>query len=209
VGRRLITQAEWAKSHGFSRQYVQKLLKQGKISLKDGKVDPFDADRRLAAFRDPIQHAVKGPKRAETGQNRAGRRYEGDDDLDAGNDDGVDDTTGLREDELPSSSLPDQLLRARIKKEREDGLLKEMERKKRQGELVDAEEVRSSVQARALAEREAQLAWPRRVSADMAAELGVDERLLLAILQKYVRQHLLERSQRSGQTRLGDNADAA
>jgi hypothetical protein len=195
VGKRLVTQAEWARSHGFSKQYVQKLLKSGKISLKDGKIDPFDADRRLAAFRDPVLQAIKPQNRAKEGKVSAEPRYEVDDETDDDESAGIDNVTGLREDELPSSSLPDQLLRARIKKEREDGLLKEMERRKRQGELIDAEEVRASVQARALAEREAQLAWPRRVAADMAAELGIEERLLLTILQKYIRQHLLERSQ--------------
>jgi hypothetical protein len=205
VGRQLVTQAEWARDHGFSRQYVQKLLKQGKIQLKDGKIDPLDADRRLSAFRDPIQHAVKAPKPAKTGQKQAYRRHEVVEDDHADENDGIDDTTGLREDELPSSSLPDQLLRARIKKEREDGLLKEMERRKRQGELIDAEEVRAATQTRALAEREAQLAWPRRVAADMAVELGVDERLLLQVLAKYVRQHLQERSaQQVGQIKLAE-----
>jgi hypothetical protein len=109
-------------------------------------------------------------------------------------DDEVDPETGLREDELPSSTLPDQLLRARIKREREEGTLKEIERKKRQGELIDAQEVKAASQARANAEREAFLAWPRRISADMAVDLGVEERLLLQVLQKYIRQHLTERS---------------
>ena len=35
----LISQYEWAKRNGFSKQYANKLVKSGKIQLIDGKVD--------------------------------------------------------------------------------------------------------------------------------------------------------------------------
>ena len=43
----LISQAEWARRQGFSRQYVGKLLKQGKIKLTDGKIDEYIANAEL------------------------------------------------------------------------------------------------------------------------------------------------------------------
>jgi hypothetical protein len=191
MARALISKSEWARNHGFSPQYVNKLINQKKIVTVDGKIDPHDADRRLAAFCNPVRQATKPKSGLKPGPKpRVAQRVE----LDDEDDEEVDPETGLREDELPSSTLPDQLLRARIKREREEGTLKEIERKKRQRELIDAQEVRAASQARANAEREAFLAWPRRISADMAVDLGVEERLLLQVLQKYIRQHLAERS---------------
>jgi hypothetical protein len=51
----LITQAEWARGCGFSRQYVSRLVKRGLVRLVDGKVDPAAADAALAAMRDPAR----------------------------------------------------------------------------------------------------------------------------------------------------------
>lgn len=217
---RLVSKSHWARAHGFSPAYVTKLIKTGKIrETPGGQIDPEDADKRLAATSERFRNGhtpdyeisripdkvftpvapTPRPRRTlredETPKRLGRPPKQREDEYEPQEDDEEEDPgTGLREDELPRSTLPDQLLRARIKKEREDGLIREMERKKRQGELVDAEEVRSASQARAVAEREALLAWPRRVSADMAVELGVEERLLLQVQQKYIREFLAERS---------------
>lgn len=49
----LITQAEWARRQGFSKQYVGKLISQGKIRLINGMVDEDAANSVLAKQRDP------------------------------------------------------------------------------------------------------------------------------------------------------------
>ena len=51
----MITQAEWARRHGFSRQYVSKLVSRGVVRLVDGKIDPAQADAALAALRQPAK----------------------------------------------------------------------------------------------------------------------------------------------------------
>ncbi len=48
----LITQAEWARRQGFSKQYVGKLISQGKIRLINGMVDEDAANSVLAKQRD-------------------------------------------------------------------------------------------------------------------------------------------------------------
>lgn len=95
---------------------------------------------------------------------------------------------------LSRRDLKEELLRARIKREREDDRIKELERKKIEGELIDAEDVGAASQVRANAEREALLSWPRRIAADMAVELRNEERLVLQILRRYIQQHLTERA---------------
>ena len=46
----LITQAEWARRHGFSRQYVSRLVKQGIVRLSNGQIDPAKEEVAAAAF---------------------------------------------------------------------------------------------------------------------------------------------------------------
>lgn len=48
----LMTQAAWARSQGFSRQYVQKLIKTGRIQLVDGMIDTAAANHMLIQSRD-------------------------------------------------------------------------------------------------------------------------------------------------------------
>jgi hypothetical protein len=49
----LISQTEWAKRQGFSKQYVGKLINQGKIKLVDGMIDEKTANAVLQNQRDP------------------------------------------------------------------------------------------------------------------------------------------------------------
>lgn len=47
-----ITQAEWAREKGFSRQYVCSLVKKGIVELEDGLIDREQANEAVAAIRD-------------------------------------------------------------------------------------------------------------------------------------------------------------
>jgi hypothetical protein len=49
----LISQAEWARRQGFSKQYVGKLISQGKIKLVNGMIDERAANSALTRQRDP------------------------------------------------------------------------------------------------------------------------------------------------------------
>jgi hypothetical protein len=49
----LITQTEWARRQGFSKQYVGKLISQRKIKLVNGMVDEKSANAVLQNQRDP------------------------------------------------------------------------------------------------------------------------------------------------------------
>jgi hypothetical protein len=60
----LITQTEFAREIGVSKQYVCYLVKQGVVELKNGLVDPEQANEALATIRDPSQ-----PLRRKNGKN--------------------------------------------------------------------------------------------------------------------------------------------
>ena len=60
------------------------------------------------------------------------------------------------------------------------------------GELVDRSQALAQVFKLARTERDAWLNWPARVSALLAAELGVDAHTLHVVLENAVREHLRE-----------------
>jgi hypothetical protein len=49
----LVSQYEWAKRSGFSKQYANRLVKAGKIRLINGKVDIDEANATLASIKNP------------------------------------------------------------------------------------------------------------------------------------------------------------
>jgi hypothetical protein len=51
----LISQSEWAKRQGFSKQYANTLIKSGQIPLSNGLVDEERANAILASIRNPNQ----------------------------------------------------------------------------------------------------------------------------------------------------------
>ncbi len=67
-----------------------------------------------------------------------------------------------------------------------------LELKARRGDLVDRARAVAHVFKLAREERDAWLNWPARVSALMAAELGVDPHKMHVTLEKYVRDHLID-----------------
>ena len=65
----LIKRSEFADAHGWHRSYVSRLVQQGVVMLTtDGLVDSEDADRRIAAARDPKkQHVTDRHAKARAG----------------------------------------------------------------------------------------------------------------------------------------------
>ena len=77
-------------------------------------------------------------------------------------------------------------------------MLKAQERKlrldERRGQLVEKARALILVHRLAKEERDAILAWPARIAAELAAELGVDAHRLQTLMDTRLRQHLAERN---------------
>ena len=171
----LITQAEWARRRGFSRQYVGRLVKRGVVRLTDGKVDPAQADAALAAVREPARPPRRrgGPKGGPSGEE-----------LTAGN-------SGGEPLLLPQGGdLPTLLLKTRIKSEVERSRLLEIKAKVEAGKYVDADEVKVAAFNRARIVREALLNIPDRLAAVLAAETEAQK--VHALIAAEIRQALEE-----------------
>lgn len=93
-------------------------------------------------------------------------------------------------------AAPESIVDAKRRKEIALAGMRELELREKQGELVDAATVHDAVFTRFRQERDALLTWPARISAVMAADLGVDAGRLLVTLEKHVREFLAERSVR-------------
>ena len=175
----LITQAEWARRRGFSRQYARRLVEKGVVRLIDGKVDPAQADAALTSIREPARPV----RRTEPPQTGPGNRS----------------PTAPRKPESSSpeplslpqgGDLPTLLLKTRIKSEVERARLLEIKARVEAGKYVDADEIKVAAFNRARVVRDSLLNIPDRLAGILAAE--GDAQKVHAMLATEIRQALEE-----------------
>lgn len=137
--------AEFAESQGFSRPYVTKLVQQGVI-VRDakGQIDKDTAVAALAARREPAKSFRRGKAP-----------------------DNVDFAIGAGP---GTETLSTMLLKSRIKTEVERGKLAELDRRRREGELVERGNVEEAAFSNARRVRDALMNIPARVASLYAAE---------------------------------------
>jgi len=82
-------------------------------------------------------------------------------------------------------------------KEAMDAQLRELDLRRRQGELIDKTEAERAVMERAQAERRAWETWAATAAAHLASELDVSEDAMFRALDAAVRDHLAELSSES------------
>jgi phage terminase Nu1 subunit (DNA packaging protein) len=163
-----VNSAEFAESQGFSRPYVTKLVQQGVI-VRDanGQIDKDRAVAALAARREP----AKALRRGSAPKNG--------------------DLSGLRAvGGQGSEALSTLMLKSRIRTEVERGKLAELDRKQREGELVERGEVEEAAFASARRVRDALMNIPARVASLYAAE--TDPQNIHQNLEDEIRNVLLE-----------------
>jgi phage terminase Nu1 subunit (DNA packaging protein) len=163
----LMTQAEYARQRGCSKQAVSKAVKAGRLTLIDGRIDPEIADREWARNTDPDQQQRGAPEQFEVTQARV--------------------QTSVRRDPAHERDVGDPMLveaKARTEKLRAD--LLEIEIREKRGELVEADQVRRVNFNLARTTRNALLALPARLAPLLApiADASEIERLLEAEIRK-------------------------
>lgn len=155
----------------------------GRITpLPDGTIDPVAADAQWAANTTPTRRSVTGEAR-EVPQAPAAVR-----DVRQASAKVVRETA-----EPPTPSLSTggtSLLQARTVNEVVKAQTNKVRLARLKGELVDRSQAVAHVFKLARAERDAWLNWPARISAQMAAGLGVDPHVLHVALNAAVRQQL-------------------
>ncbi|MGI9278091.1 MAG: hypothetical protein ACR2PX_00415 [Endozoicomonas sp.] len=137
----LISQSEFAKRQGWSRQYVAKLVKSGKIRLHNGKVEPNEALKEIQAQAEPSTVLRKS-------QSQAGSVP-------------VAPTDSRQAVDFVTARTMREAFRAKMAK---------MEYEKETGKLTDASKVREDAYRAGRMVRDALLGIPDRLSDVLAAE---------------------------------------
>ena len=163
----LISQAEYARRRGCSKQAVSKAVKAGRLTLIDGLVDPEIADREWARNTDPDQQQRGAPEQFEVTQVRAAESIRT-----------PPPTRAERDDPM--------LVEAKARTERLRADLLEIDLQKARGELIPAADAQRVQFNLARATRNALLALPARLSPLLApiADAAEIERLLEAEIRK-------------------------
>lgn len=167
------TKAAFARRLGVSDRRVSALVADGLPVTETGKVKVADAMKWVQERQNPVRSA-------------AGRLTGG---LKHGDDDEDDDVPP------PTGAAPREVIdywAEKARKERAAASLTELKLATQKGELLPADEVRSTVFALAKAERDAWTAWPSRVAPVLAARLGCDLGEIQRALVAEVNAHLSE-----------------
>ncbi|EMP7583978.1 elements of external origin [Pseudomonas aeruginosa] len=159
----------YARHRGVTDTAVHKAIRAGRITPEaDGTIDADRADREWARNSD----APKAGTRAKAAKVAV---PEGGGDGPAA---------------LPVGGA--SLLQARTVNEVVKAQTNKVRLARLKGELVDRPQAIAHVFKLARSERDAWLNWPARISAQMAAKLGVDPHTMHIALEAAVREHLLE-----------------
>lgn len=160
----------YARHRGVTDTAVHKAIRAGRITPEpDGTLDPAKADQEWA-------RNTEAPKTGTT--HRATKVFTKEPSPEPS---GV--TTGSSGTSLLQARTVNEVVKAQTNKVRLARL---------KGELIERAQAIAHVFTLARAERDAWLNWPARISAAMAAQLGVDPHSLHVALDTAVREHLRE-----------------
>ncbi|PRX27774.1 hypothetical protein SAMN05216257_1157 [Meinhardsimonia xiamenensis] len=163
-----LSRRQYARHRGVSEMAVRKAIAAGRITLEpDGTIDPDKADRQWDERTDPAKTRGRAVPRDAV--------------------EAVDEALG--ESRGNSGAV---FMRARAANEVIKVRTGRLKLQKLEGELVDRRRAEEMIFDLARRERDAWIGWPARVAARMAAELGVEPRLVETVLDRFIREHLEE-----------------
>jgi hypothetical protein len=170
---RVASQREVARRLGISHTALQKAARAGRIAPEpDGRWDVEKVRARLAESSDPMRKFPAGASAVRPSSSSPAS---------GGGADSLPRTAGST---FHDARTANEVLKAQERRLRLD---------ERRGKLVDKARALMLVHRLAKEERDAILAWPARVAAEIAAELGVDAHRLQMLLDARLREHLAAR----------------
>lgn len=162
----------YARHRGVTDTAVHKAIRAGRITPEaDGSIDIDRADREWARNSDAPRNGTRAKAVKVAVPEASGPSSDGPAALPAGG---------------------TSLLQARTVNEVVKAQTNKVRLARLKGELVDRPQAIAHVFKLARSERDAWLNWPARISAQMAARLGVDPHTMHVALEAAVREHLQE-----------------
>ncbi len=175
----------YARHRGVSHVAVKKAIDTGRITpLPDGTIDPVVADAQWAANTTPTRRSMADAASDKTTQQVSASPRE------------IPQASARAVRETPEPPTPalssggTSLLQARTVNEVVKAQTNKVRLAQLKGELVDRAQAVAHVFKLARAERDAWLNWPARISAQMAAGLGMEPHALHVALDAAVREQL-------------------
>jgi hypothetical protein len=175
----------YARHRGVSHVAVKKAIDTGRITqLPDGTIDPVVADAQWAANTTPTRRSVAEPVTEKLAQQVSAPARE------------IPQASAKVARDTPEPPTPalssggTSLLQARTVNEVVKAQTNKVRLAQLKGELVDRAQAVAHVFKLARTERDAWLNWPARISAQMAAGLGVEPHALHVALDAAVREQL-------------------
>jgi hypothetical protein len=187
-----MSQAEYARYRGVTRQAVWEAVQSGRITLlPDSTIDPVVADRQWDLRTDQSMQRKRTRRRsADGGVSLSGTKPVPTEAIDTVRDTLAEQGIDLEQDAEPGGAI--SFVQARLANEILKAQLQKVKLGKVRGQLVDRAKARQLVFDLARRERDAWIGWPARVAANMAAELGTDPHRMEEALDRYLREHLSE-----------------
>jgi hypothetical protein len=167
----LVSQSEYARKSGFSRQYVNKMVKKGVVRLIDGKIDTAQADVALEATHEPARPQHRNSKITTQPAPAIAPKQQIQPPVHSTS---VPTSPAI---DLPGkfpADLPTILLRARIKTELKRGNLLDIDEKVRTKQYVDADEIKVVAFNRGRVVRDRIMNIPDRLAATLTAQNDID-----------------------------------
>ena len=144
-----ITEAEFARRNGWSKQYVAKPVKQGRIHLEGGKIDPVAAKRAIDQLAEPSTVLRESPaNKPETSRTEVPISVSGP-------------TDSRKAVDYATARTMREAFRAKMAK---------LDYEEREGKLVDARKVRDDAFQTGRMVRDGLLGIPDRMADVLAAE---------------------------------------
>ena len=171
-GQQLLTQKEYADRKGWSKQYVNQLVKKGRIPLKDGRIDPEVADAALAKSRDPAQDRTfkTAPMTAEILKDEAGHPL--------------------------APTAQSSFSKVRTVREYYRALREQLEYEQLTGKLVPLSDVKASCTYAAIEIRNGYRVATMRAGQAVAAKFHLEEREVLEVIKAEINVALTELNRR-------------
>lgn len=187
----------YARHRGVSHVTVIHAVKAGRIPAEpDGSIDPVKADAAWIANTNPARQrdttpAAPAAKAVPRPEPAAVPRMKPVPEAAIGS---VRQTLQDNGEPIPAAGQM-TYLKARTANEVLRAQTGSLRLQKMKGEMIDRARATALVFKLARQERDAWLNWPSRISAEMAAEMGVDANTLHSVMERRVRQHLSELSE--------------
>lgn len=167
----------YARHRGVAHNAVRKAIQAGRIQReKDGTIEVTQADADWEKNTNPLKRSNGIATRDEVTSDEVTS----------------DGATRGRAMSSRVSGTTNGLVQARTAHEIAKAHLARQRLQEKKGELISKDLVKAQVFRFGRQIRDAWMTWPSRVSAQMAAELQVDEHVLHMVLASYVREHLNE-----------------